>query len=66
MLLRHLTLIVPVSAAFALLPGAWWIRLLVPAFTFLASTLLVAVSAEEIRTARLRQHGLSPPPDRGT
>lgn len=60
-LARHLLVIVPVCAVFALLPGAWWIRVLVPAFAFCASTFLVVVSADEIRAARLRQHNLPVP-----
>lgn len=64
MLARHLTVILPVCAVFALLPGVWWNRLLVPIFAFLASTFLVILSAEEIRAARLRQHGLSVPHDK--
>lgn len=62
-LTRHLALIVPVCAVFAALPGDLWIRLVVPAFALVASTFLVVLSADQIRAARLRQHGLPVPRD---
>lgn len=65
MLVRHLVLILPVCVLLALLPAEWGIRLAVAALALLSSTFVVVVSADEIRRARLRQHGL-PDPGRRT
>lgn len=62
MLARHLALMVPVCVVLALLPAEWSIRLAVAALALLSSTFVVVVSSNEIRQARLRQHGL-PLPD---
>jgi hypothetical protein len=55
---RHLVLIVPVCVVFALLPGAPWIRIAVPALFALCSVGIVALYGDEIRVSRLRRHGL--------
>ena len=60
-LLRHLALMVPIAALLALLPAEWWIRLMVAGLALTASTFTVAITADELRKARLRQHGLDPP-----
>jgi len=57
---RHLALMLPICLLLALLPGPWWLHLAVPLLAFAASTLTVAISADELRDARLRQHGLPP------
>jgi hypothetical protein len=62
-LARHLTVMIPICVLLGLLPAAWPIRLLVVALALLASTFVVVVSAGDLRTARLRQHGLTPPGD---
>jgi hypothetical protein len=45
------------------LPGPPWLRVAVPLFALLASAGTVAISADDVRTARLRQHGLPVPDD---
>ncbi len=60
---RHLVVILPVCAAFALLPGALWIRIMVPALFGICSVGIVALYADDIRVSRLRRHGLEPPDD---
>ena len=60
---RHLLLMLPVCAAFALLPGAVWIRIAVPGLFLICSVGIVAMYANDIRVARLRRHGLPPPDD---
>jgi hypothetical protein len=60
---RHLIVILPVCAAFALLPGAIWIRIMVPALFGICSVGIVALYADDIRVSRLRRHGLEPPDD---
>jgi hypothetical protein len=63
MLARHLGVMLPVSLALALLPGQWWLRLLVAGMALSGSMLTVLVSAVDIRTSRLRQHRLPTPDD---
>jgi hypothetical protein len=60
LMLRHLTVMLPICGLLALLPGEWWLRLAVPALALLAGSLSVAVTADDLRNARLRQHGLPP------
>jgi hypothetical protein len=60
---RHLLLMLPVCAVFALLPGALWIRIAVPGLFLICSVGIVAMYADDIRVARLRRHGLPPPDD---
>ncbi len=61
--LRHLMLMLPVCAAFALLPGAVWIRIAVPGLFLICSVGIVAMYADDIRVSRLRRHGLDAPDD---
>jgi predicted permease len=63
LILRHLVIILPVCAVFALLPGAPWIRIAVPALFGGCSVGIVALYADDIRVSRLRRHGLQPPDD---
>jgi len=63
MLARHLVVILPICAAFALLPGTWAIHLGTAGLLFLGGVFTVATSADQLRTARLRQHRLIPPHD---
>jgi hypothetical protein len=58
---RHLVIILPVCAALAALPATWPIRLGTAGLLFLGGTFTLLTSADQIRTARLRQHGLTPP-----
>jgi uncharacterized protein DUF5313 len=62
-LARHLAVMIPICVLLSLLPAEWWVRLLVAALALLASTFVVVISAGDLRTARLRQHGLTPPGD---
>jgi uncharacterized protein DUF5313 len=60
---RHLLVVLPVCAALALLPGAVWIRVAVPALFLICSVGIVAMYADDIRVSRMRRHGLEPPDD---
>ncbi len=60
---RHFIVTLPFTAALALLPGALWIRIAVPALFLICSVGIVAMYADDIRVARLRRHGLEPPDD---
>jgi hypothetical protein len=60
---RHLTVMIPVCLLLALLPGPVWLRLMVPALALAGSLFTVAAYADDIRAARLRQHGLPVPDD---
>ena len=61
--IRHIIITLPFSAALALLPGALWIRIAVPALFLICSVGIVALYADDIRVSRLRRHGLEPPDD---
>ena len=60
---RHLAVMIPVCLLLALLPGPIWLRVMVPALALAGSVFTVAVYADDIRAARLRQHGLPVPDD---
>ncbi|MGH8918627.1 MAG: DUF5313 family protein [Actinomycetes bacterium] len=60
---RHLIVTLPICAVLALLPGALWIRIAVPALFMISSVGIVAMYADDIRVARLRRHGIEPPDD---
>jgi hypothetical protein len=60
---RLLVLMVPVCVALAFLPGPLWLRIAVPALAFIASVGTVLIGADDIRAARLHQHGLEVPDD---
>jgi Family of unknown function (DUF5313) len=60
---RHLTIMIPVCLLLALLPGPIWLRVMVPALALAGSVFTVTVYADDIRAARLRQHGLPVPDD---
>ncbi|HEX6469086.1 MAG TPA: DUF5313 family protein [Streptosporangiaceae bacterium] len=61
MMARHLALILPCCVALGALPAEWWIRVVVPALALSASTLVVLLTATDLRAARMRQHGLRAP-----
>jgi Family of unknown function (DUF5313) len=61
--LRHLVIMLPLGAVLALLPGAVWIRIAVPALFEICSVGIVSMYADDIRVSRLRRHGLEPPDD---
>jgi hypothetical protein len=60
---RLLVLLVPICVGLAFLPGPDWLRIMVPAFALVASVGTVLISADDVRAARLRQHGLPVPDD---
>jgi hypothetical protein len=64
MLARHLSLMVPVCVLLGLLPASWGIRVAVGLLALLSSTFVVLVNSNDIRRARLRQHGLPDASDR--
>jgi hypothetical protein len=67
LILRHLSILIPICAVLAILPADWTIRLMVALLAFLGSVFVVVVNAGDIRQARLRQHRISVPddPERG-
>ena len=62
-ILRLLVLMVPICIALAFLPGPPWLRVAVPLLALVASIGTVAISAADIRAARLHQHDLPVPND---
>lgn len=60
---RQLLVMLPIAAAFAALPGALWIHIMVPALFLICSVGVVAMYADDIRVSRLRRHGINPPDD---
>ena len=60
---RHLIVTLPICAVLALLPGALWIRIAVPALFAICSVGIVAMYADDIRVSRLRRNGLEAPDD---
>lgn len=60
---RLMVLMVPICVALSFLPGPVWLRVAVPGFAFVASVGTVAISADDIRAARLKQHGIDVPDD---
>ena len=60
---RLLVVMVPVCVALSFLPGPVWLRIAVPAFALIASVGTVLIGADDIRAARLHQHGLDVPDD---
>lgn len=63
MLARHALVFAPLCALFGLLPGSWLLRGTVAGLVFGSSVFTVAVYADELRAARLRQHRLPAPGD---
>jgi Family of unknown function (DUF5313) len=61
--LRLMVVMIPVCAALAFLPGPAWLRAAVPALALIGSIGTVAISADDIRAARLKQHDLTVPDD---
>jgi hypothetical protein len=66
--LRHLVVILPVCAILVLvlelfLPAPAWVSVMMVALILSGSVATVAAYADDIRAARLRQHGLPVPKD---
>ena len=61
---RLMVLMVPICVALAFLPGPPWLRVAVPGLALIASVGTVLISADDVRAARLKQHGLEVPNDR--
>jgi len=66
--LRHLAVIIPICAVVAtllllLLPAPAWFAVLMVVLILCGSVFTVAAYADDIRTTRLRQHGLDVPDD---
>jgi hypothetical protein len=66
--LRHLAVIIPVCVVVAvvlstLLPAPAWLSLMMVALILSGSIFTVLAYADDIRAARLRQHGLDVPDD---
>jgi Family of unknown function (DUF5313) len=67
--LRHLVVIVPLCGVLVLvlaefLPAPVWMSVMMVVLILAGSVLTVATYADDIRAARLRQHGLPVPTDR--
>lgn len=60
---RLFVLLVPICVGLAFLPGPVWLRVAVPALALIASLGTVLISADDVRAARLHQHGLPVPDD---
>jgi hypothetical protein len=65
---RHLVVIIPVCAILVVLlaiflPAPLWVSVMMVALILSGSVLTVAFYADDIRAARLRQHGLPVPAD---
>jgi hypothetical protein len=60
---RLLVVMIPVCLGLFFLPGPLWLRIAVPAFAMLASVGTIAMSADDVRAARLKQHDLEVPDD---
>jgi Family of unknown function (DUF5313) len=60
---RMLVVMVPICIGLSFLPGPDWLRVAVPGFALIASVGTVAISADDIRAQRLRQHNLPVPDD---
>jgi hypothetical protein len=65
---RHLAVIIPVCAVLVVvlaifLPTPLWVSVMMVALILSGSVLTVALYADDIRAARLRQHGLPVPSD---
>jgi hypothetical protein len=68
MVVRHLVVMIPVCAILVivldiLLPTPLWVSAMMVALILSGSVLSVAMYADNIRVARLRQHGLPAPSD---
>jgi hypothetical protein len=66
--IRHLTVIVPVCVVLVallaiFLPAPLWVSAMMVALILTGSVLTVALYADDLRAARLRQHGLPVPSD---
>ena len=66
--LRHLAVIIPLCAVVAVLllalsPAPAWFAVLMVVLILCGSVFTVAAYADDIRTSRLRQHGLDVPDD---
>ena len=66
--LRHLAVIIPVCAVVAVLllalsPAPAWFAVMMVVLILCGSVFTVAAYADDIRTSRLRQHGLDVPDD---
>jgi uncharacterized membrane protein YphA (DoxX/SURF4 family) len=66
---RHLAVIVPICAILAVvlgvfLPAPPWVTVMMVLLILCGSVFTVAAYADDIRVARLRQHGLPVPKDR--
>lgn len=58
---RHVIVFAPLCALLGLVPGAWWLRAVVASLVFFGSLCSIALYTDELRAARLRQHGLPQP-----
>jgi hypothetical protein len=66
--LRHLVVIIPLCAILVavlalLLPAPDWVSIMMVALILVGSVSTVAMYADDLRAARLRQHGLPVPKD---
>jgi membrane protein YdbS with pleckstrin-like domain len=66
--LRHLAVIIPICAVVAVLllvlsPAPVWFAIMMVVLILVGSVFTVAAYADDIRTTRLRQHGLDVPDD---
>ena len=63
---RQCVLLIPIAVGLAFLPGPTWLRVTVPALVLIAGVGTILISADDVRAARLHQHGLPVPHDKDT
>ncbi len=63
-LARQLVFLVPITAAFAALPGPWSTRIPMMALILFGGLFVGITYGDSLRASRLRQHGLAVPDDR--
>lgn len=61
---RQIVVLLPVGAAFLLLPGDWTLKILLFLLVVVGGSFIGLTYGDSLRAARLRQHGLPVPEDR--
>jgi hypothetical protein len=60
--LRTLVQLAPAAVLLALLPGPWYLHVMLPTFVLVCALFVAGAYGDDLRDRRLRQHGLTPPP----
>ena len=59
--LRTLVQLAPAAGLLALLPGPWYLHVMLPVLVLVCGLFVAAAYGDDLRDRRLRQHGLAPP-----